>query len=82
MSNKVTAAMTKMVEQARKEGFEDGLEKGRQEILDWLEHAYIKSPDRPDRGTPEAQAILTLARDAAAHFMPLVGNGGKKGKRR
>jgi hypothetical protein len=71
--------MTRQLQKMREEGFQEGLAKGRQEILDWLENAYIKDPGRPDRGTPRAEAILEMARDAAAHFMPLV--GGKKPKR-
>ena len=63
-----TPAYQRDLDMARREGFEEGLAKGRQEILDWLEHAYIKDPNRPDRGTPKAEAILELAKDAALHF--------------
>lgn len=56
------------IERAKQEGFDEGLAKGRQEILDWLEHAYIKAPNRPDRGSVEGEAILQLARDASNHF--------------
>lgn len=51
----------------REEGFQEGLAKGRQEILDWLQAAYL-GPKAPDRDTPEAAAILSLARDASLHF--------------
>lgn len=65
------------LDDAYKVGFDEGLEKGRKEILDWLEHAYINDPGRPDRGSPKAEAILELARDASNHFRGIV-----KAKRR
>lgn len=55
----------------REEGFNEGLEKGRQEIIDWLQNAYLKDP-APPRGSVEANAILKLARAAADHFRPRV----------
>lgn len=63
------------VKKAREEGLAEGIQQGRKEILDWLEHAYLRDPGRPDRGTPKAEAILEVARDAHHHFS-------KKGKRR
>lgn len=63
-----TSQWTRQVKLVRKEGFDEGLAKGRQEIIDWLEAAYLGAPDRPDRDTPEAKAILKLAEDAAKHF--------------
>jgi len=65
----------------RQEGFDEGLAKGRQEILDWLEYAYLKDPGRPDRGTPKAEAILELAQAAQQHFIQKT-NGKKRGSRR
>jgi hypothetical protein len=71
------------LKRARKEGYDEGLAKGRQEILDWLEHAYIDAPDRPDRGTPKAEAILELATAAQLHFQHKTPpNGRRKGARR
>lgn len=55
----------------RQEGFQEGVEKGRQEIVDWLQIAYL-ADDAPERGTPEAEAILTVARDASKHFRDLI----------
>ncbi len=52
---------------ARKEGELEGLEKGRKEILDWLEKEYTK-PGAPDRGSPEALAILKVTTAAAKYF--------------
>jgi hypothetical protein len=69
----------------RQEGFDEGLAKGRHEILDWLEHAYIDDPGRPDRGTPKAEAILELAQAARQHFITKTNgrtNGRKRGARR
>jgi len=55
----------------RQEGREEGLKEGRREILDWLQNAYLDDPDRPDRGSPKAEAILELAKAANAHFLEL-----------
>lgn len=68
------------IDMARQEGHKEGLNQGRQEILDWLEHAYMDPATRPDRGSPEGEAILKVAQDAANHFRPLVKT--KKGGRR
>lgn len=46
---------------------EEGKAEGRGEILDWLEQKYL-GPDRPDRNTPEAAAILALVADAAKYL--------------
>lgn len=51
---------------ARQEGFHEGQQKGRQEIIDWLQKEYLS--DHTDRTTPEAKAILQLARDASLHL--------------
>lgn len=55
----------------RLDGLEEGVDRGRQEILDWLQWAYLDDPGRPDRGTPKAEAILELARDAQKHINKL-----------
>jgi hypothetical protein len=65
----------------REEGFQEGLNKGRMEIVDWLQAAYLDDEGRPDRGSPKAEAILEMARAAAAHFMPLAGKAKRKVKR-
>lgn len=70
------------IERARDEGFQEGVKKGHLDVIDWLEKKYL-AEDAPDRGTPEAQAILTLAREGADHFRSMdyrVGNG-KKGRK-
>jgi hypothetical protein len=60
-------------------GHQEGYEKGLQEILDWLEAAYITDSGRPDRGTDRAKAILEIARSAGRHIRSLKsGKGGKK----
>lgn len=68
------------IESAREAGYEvghsEGLAKGRQEILDFLQHAYIEDEGRPDRGTPEAKAILELAKSCQLHIIEL-----QKGKK-
>lgn len=80
-----TSEIAQAMADARDDGYEDGLEAGRLEILDWLQAAYIADEGRPDRGSPKGEAILELARDAAAHFKPLVGSAipkkVKRGKR-
>lgn len=56
------------IDRARREGHAEGLAKGRQEILDWLQRAYIDDMGRPDRGSAKAEAILELAREASTYF--------------
>lgn len=70
-------AVEKAYTEGRNEGFDEGLQKGRQEILDWLQAAYISAPDRPERGTPKAEAILEMAHAASEHFHTKL-----KGRRR
>lgn len=68
-------AIIAALEDARKGGVEEGRNEGRREILDWLENKYM-GPDRPDRGSPEAKAILQLTNDAAKYIRVEL-NGGK-----
>ena len=56
------------LDKIREEGRIEGLKEGRREILDWLENTYLDDPGRPDRGTPKAEAILELARDAGKYI--------------
>lgn len=60
------------VKRALDVAYREGLKKGRLEVLDFLETAYLKAPDRPDRSTPRGEAILQVARDAAAHFREVM----------
>lgn len=59
-------------QKAIQKAFDDGVIQGRNEerrsLLSWLEAKYIKDPKRPERGTPEGDAILQVARDAMQHF--------------
>ena len=66
---------------ARQEGYNEGLTKGREEIVDWLQNCYINDPGRPDRDSEKGKAILELARDASLHFRSLI-KGKTKGRRR
>lgn len=61
------------IERSRREGFEEGINAGRREILDWLERTYLTDPGRPDRGSPKAEAMLTLAQEASDHFRKKTG---------
>lgn len=76
-----TRAYQRDIDRAREEGFNEGLKKGRGEILDFLQYSYLEAPDRPDRGTPKAEAILEVARDAQAHFNPMPHTRALKRKR-
>jgi hypothetical protein len=60
--------LVKELKDAYDEGFDEGIVRGRREILDWLQNAYIEDVGRPDRGTPRALAILDIAKAAAKHF--------------
>lgn len=69
------------VDKARAEGMEEGLQRGRAEIIDFLEKAYLEDERRPDRGTPEGNAILDLAREAHEHFVKKLVGPRKKGRK-
>lgn len=56
------------LKKAYDEGEANGIRLGQRQILDFLQHAYIEDQGRPDRGTPKAEAILEMAKQAAAHF--------------
>lgn len=60
--------MVKELKTAYDEGFDEGIKRGRREILDWLQNAYIEDVGRPDRDTPRALAILDIAKAASKHF--------------
>lgn len=62
------ARRPKALEDAYNDGFDQGLKKGHRDIVDWLMDQYLGSDARPDRGTPEAEAILKLARRAMQHI--------------
>lgn len=47
---------------------EEAKKAAQKEIIDWLEDRYMRDPNRPDRGTPEAKAILTVVTDLSNHF--------------
>lgn len=53
-------------------GFKNGASHGFDELrmgaLTFLQDKYITDPNRPDRGTPEAEAILTLAKELDTFF--------------
>lgn len=65
-------------EKALKGAHEEGLSEGRREILDWLQEKYLNDPDRPDRGTPEAEALLQLVREASQHISSLEKSATRK----
>ena len=56
-------------------GFKNGGIHGFDELksaaLSFLQAKYITDDDRPDRGTPEAEALLTVARELAAYMEDL-----------
>lgn len=59
------------VDQAYAVGEAAGLQRGRAEILSFLEDKYL-GEDAPDRGSTQGEAILTLAREAAEHLRGLA----------
>lgn len=44
-------------------GVNYGVGETRKEVLSYLEKKYIEDEDRPDRKSPEAKALLAVARD-------------------
>lgn len=69
-------------ERLREEGRQIGLKEGRvegyQAILQWLEVEYLKKPNRPMNKSPEAEAILAVARAAGKHLRKLLKQEEKK----
>jgi hypothetical protein len=55
----------------REEGRQEGVLQGRMEILSWLEKRYLEDEGRPDRDSPEGQAMLKLAREAGQYLRNL-----------
>jgi hypothetical protein len=49
-------------------GFNEGLQKGLQASIDFLQDAYENDPGRPDRGSPKAEAILEMTRALGIHL--------------
>lgn len=58
---------TEQLKRAFDDGVLEGRRKARKEFLDYLERRYT-AKDAPDRGTPEARAILVLAKDVGQYF--------------
>lgn len=44
-------------------GYGEGYKDCRMKVLNHLSYKYINDPNRPDRGSPEALAILALVRE-------------------
>lgn len=59
---------TKVYDLGFKNGAAHGFEELRMSALTFLQDKYITDPNRPDRGTPEAEAILTLASELDKFF--------------
>lgn len=49
-------------------GYEKGFEDALNYSITWLEQQYLDAPDRPDRGSPEANALLDLAKRLAKYL--------------
>jgi hypothetical protein len=58
---------TKQLKSAYDDGFEKGREAGHKDLLDFLQNRFL-SKRGPDRGSPEADALLKLAAEAARYF--------------
>lgn len=56
-------------------GVEWGMDKVRKEVLDYLQYRYIDAPDRPNRGSPEAKALLSLTNDLSKYIAGLIKDG-------
>lgn len=66
-------AINEALKNAEQVGYKRGVEEGHKDLLDWLDYAYMNDPGRPDRGTPEGEAILELARSASRYMRKLQG---------
>lgn len=59
--------------------FRVGVERGKMatqyEVLTFLEKKYIEDDERPERGSPEAKAILKVAKELAEYLRSLTAEG-------
>jgi len=51
-----------------KAGIKEGKAQYKNKVLTYLQDRYINDDGRPDRGSPEGQAILTLARELSGYL--------------
>lgn len=54
-----------------KNGAGHGFDELQKSLMDWLQAKYITDPNRPDRGSPQGEALLQLAREAQMHISEL-----------
>lgn len=57
-----------MILAAREEGRLEGVGQGMNESLEFLRRKYLDDEDRPTRNSPEAKAILEVARELSQHL--------------
>jgi hypothetical protein len=62
---------TKNYDLGFKNGAVHGFDELRSAALSFLQAKYITDEDRPDRGTPEAEAILKVAQELSVHMEEL-----------
>lgn len=67
----------RQIKEIEDQAYNRGHDAGLRAMLTWLEAKYINNPDRPDRGTPEAETLLQLAREASQHVRALLELGPK-----
>lgn len=73
ISPKATSADINLAEEVYKVGLRDGELMGYGKILSLLESKYL-ADDAPRRGTPEAIAILELAKELGNHLREQIEN--------
>ena len=66
MKKLIDPKVNNIIRQVRDESYKEGKIEGYTDVLGWLEKKYLTDEDRPDRNSPEAKAILELAREIAA----------------
>ena len=68
---RLPSSPTKCYDLGFKNGASHGFDELRVEALRFLENKYLHDEDRPDRGTPKAEAILELTRELSTHIQEL-----------
>lgn len=79
ISPKATLQEVKQAEALYQQGLKEGSMIGYGEILSVLEGKYMTGENRPERGSPEAEAILSLAQELGNMLREKIGSNGNQG---
>ena len=67
-NDKVALSQMVLNDPVWKAGIKEGKAQYRAKVLTYLQDRYINDEGRPDRGSPEGEAILNLARELSGYL--------------